>query len=405
MTRSIRLISLVAAAALLASSAHATLRRPDLPSPLSTGEVHDGSSSELWFSVVDTTQELSYSLDLGVTIAQLRATNADTGNLSGLASTGTNLSAGFQKASDATNDYAFWVIAASNDSAWRSLTTALGNLGNATWAVMGADSLGSASAGQRGFVTTVQQGQEAAYRDFGNGAINQLVGGTLASFVGTGLNSRPSHAVSSDPSGDLESSIAVNGSSLDSKRDNPDAYFGLVLDAFSSASSPLMTNAVGQSAWFYDVTRSGASNLLKANVNEFDNLAGDAYWGFTAEAGDTGRYLLSYVLPRYLSPTEQAAGLTFENNFARLAGVLSVNAGVGQADTVLSLTEGFMRRLVSRQQAQGLVDTADGLKFTQDLGVGQAMALAVSAVPEPGTWGLMALGVLALGWRVRRSGP
>ena len=381
---------------LAAQQADATLRRPNL-STLSTGEATDGTQSELWFSVIDPVAEVSYTLDLGVTVAMVRQTNADAGKATTLLSTGSNIAATFTTASDATRDYAFWIIDATRDAAWLQFRAAA-NMTSAVWAVMGADAIGSAAiVGGRGMLLTIGQGGEANYRNLTNGGLNSLFS-PANEFIGVGVNNRPSHSVADDVTGDLESSIAINGSSFDSKAANPDAYFGKVTDAFSTLNVPAITNPVGQSAWFYDVSRSGSSNLALSTVNEFDNLAGDAYWGFIAEAGNTGRYLLSYTTPRFVSQAETAAALTFENSFAHLAGVLSVATAVGHSAEVISLTDGFLRRLVAQRAARAQVD-GDALKTIQFVATLQA---PVAAVPEPSAWALMAAGLAGLGLRARR---
>lgn len=389
------------AGALLVMAASATVRRPDLPA-LSNGDPHDGTLAELVFAIVDASKEVSYTLDLGVTIAQMRAANAadGKGNLSGVVAVGSNTAATFQAASDTTRDYAFWIIDGASDVAWRSFATAVGPMGNASWAVFGADATGTSGAGQRGYITTVQQGQEQAMRTMGNALVNSMLS-SAAPFIGTGVNNRPGHVVESDPTGDLESSIAINGASFDSKATSPDAYFGALIEAYGVKGLPGVTNLVGESAWFYDITRSSSSNLNSAKVivNEFDNLAGDAYWGFTAEDGGTGRYLLSFVMPRYLSTQETLAHVTFDNNFARLAGVLSLAAPTADTGEVLGMTEGFLRRLVQRKAAQGGV--ADPVTRLGLPSAGPWPAVAV--VPEPSTWALWGLGLAALAaWRRRR---
>jgi hypothetical protein len=352
--RSTPLLLVMLAGLLCAQQAQATLRRPAL-SALSTGESTDGTLSELWFTVFDPVGEASYTLDLGVTMAMLRSTNVDAGSAADLAPAGSNIAASFVAASDTTNDYAFWIVDATVDTAWSQFAAAT-TLSNAVWAVMGSDAVGSSAAGNRRMLLTIGQGNEGSYRSLTNNGLNGLFS-PVNEFVGLGVNNRPSHSVDSDVTGDLESSIAINGSSYDTKAANPDAYFGKVADAFSALNVPAVTNPIGQSAWFYDISRSGANQLLQVNIDEFDNLAGDAYWGFIAEAGDTGRYLLSYTTPRFVSQAETAAALTFENSFARLAGVLSVASAVGQSDAVISLTDGFLRRLVSRSATRAQVDS------------------------------------------------
>lgn len=394
--RSTPLLLALLAGLLCAHAAQATLRRPNLTT-LSTGASTDGSLSELWFSVLDPVAEVSYTLDLGVTLTQLRTTNTDAGSAAALTTAGTNLSATFTTARDTTRDYAFWIIDSAKDLAWAEFIAAA-TLGNAAWSVMGADAVGAASgANARRMLLTIGQGNEAAYRSITNQTLGALYA-PAGEFAG-GVNNRPRHSVDSDVTGDLESSIAINGSSFDTKAANPDAYFGKVVDAFSTFVPPV-TNAIGQSAWFYDITRSASSGLLLSTIDEFDNLGGDSYWGFIAEAGNTGRYLLSYTTQRFVSIAEAKAALTFENSFAHLAGVLSVANAVGQTSEVIGLADGFLRRLVSRAAARSQVD-GGMLQVAQ----GVQVPSMTSPVPEPAGWALMGLGLAGIGlWSRRRAG-
>ncbi|MEK8050036.1 VPLPA-CTERM sorting domain-containing protein [Ideonella sp. DXS22W] len=392
----LRSIPVVTLALLLTAAGHtdAAIRRPNLGT-LSTGSTTDGTQSELWMSVWDSVAEASYTLDLGVTIAQMRATNADQGSLANLAPAGNNISATFQKASDATNDYAFWILDGAKDTAWRNFLAGSSNVSNLSWSVLSADGIGSNTGGNVAFLLTVQQGQEEAYRTVTNQSFAS-VRASIQNFITAGINTQPSHKVDG-VSSDNEDAIAINGSSFDTKAANPSGYFGSLAGLFVSAGVPRIYNTIGQSAWFYDLTRQTSSALDFAQVNEFDNLAGDAYWGFTAEDGNTGRYLLSYVMPRFVSAAEATAHVTFENSFAHLAGVLSIANPTGHADSVLSLGEGFLRRLALRAR---LAQT-DGLKGVTSVDVGPLGQ--VSAVPEPAApWQLLAglAGLVALRrWR------
>jgi hypothetical protein len=378
--------------------AQAALRRPNLTT-LTPGGLTDGTQSELWFSLWDPVNEVSYTLDLGVTVAMMRATNADQGVLASLLPAGVNASATFQKASDASRDYAFWIIS-TQDTAWSQFSQAASSLATAQWMVMGADSVGNNNAGNLGYLLTVRQGDEEAIRATTNGGFS-----TLRSAVHTmvsSLNLRPGHNDQTTVvSADSEAGVAWNGSSFDTKADNPNSYYAKLGDQLTTF-GVRTTNPVGSSAWFYDMTRSSSDSLAAVGINEFDNLAGDAYWGFTAEDGNTGRYLLSFVMPRFLSTTEITAGVTFDNNFARLAGVLSLAAPTADTGDVLGLTEGFLRRLAQRKTAQGGVDN---VVTRLSLPNGGGM-LAVAVVPEPSSMAMWSLGLglaAIAAWRRRRS--
>lgn len=131
--------------------------------------------------------------------------------------------------------------------------------------------------------------------------------------------------------------------------------------------TPPPFNKVGTSSWFYHVQTSATDGDAKVLVDEFDNKTHDAFWGLGIDS--SGNYILSYTLP---GATIQAQAST-EAGRAR------------QSFTDFSAQAGGAR----------LLGLADDTSFS--------LSSQVSAVPEPESWGLMALGVAVLSLARRRA--
>ena len=104
-------------------------------------------------------------------------------------------------------------------------------------------------------------------------------------------------------------------------------------------------------------------------VDEFDNLQADGYWGFIKDP-NSAKYILSYTL-----------------NGANPRVLVSTDAGRARQSGIDYSAHGGNARLI------GI--SADDV----------ALQAAVTAVPEPQTWGLMLAGLAAFGGlrRLRRS--
>lgn len=141
-------------------------------------------------------------------------------------------------------------------------------------------------------------------------------------------------------------------------------------------------NPLGSSSWFYQVTRSQAQDGPQAwyeseatvEVDEFDNLGHDAYWGLTKD--EKGEFVLSYTMPGVLTPTVTAAGLQRRS-------FIDFSAGSGRAQLITARAGEFA----------GWKPSLDG--FTPHA--------PIAAVPEPASWGLMGLGLAALIGARRRA--
>jgi hypothetical protein len=167
-------------------------------------------------------------------------------------------------------------------------------------------------------------------------------------------------------------------------------------------------NLVGQSSWFYYVTGGSVAfdSSVPVVIDEFDNLTNDGYWGLAAAsaADKAGQYFLSYNLNGTMTTLEARSGTLASNNFARLAGVLSLSSSAGKGQTVLNLTESFLRGF--SKVAASLPSAANG-KLSQALASDATLdPPSPSAVPEAGSAALMSAGLALLvgaRWRRRRA--
>ncbi|MBW8844306.1 MAG: PEP-CTERM sorting domain-containing protein [Burkholderiales bacterium] len=196
--------------------------------------------------------------------------------------------------------------------------------------------------------------------------------GDLADAVGTlGNNFGRLNTQAGNCSGTCATDYAANSSYLNVKGQL--AYAGSIFKAdqtlpSAAAGSPSIFNAVNHSSWFYATTATSDNSTDAIAVDEFDNgtLAGghDAYWGLGIDSN--GNYILSFTMEPSLAEAQTAAGALL-----RLRTDFTANYGHARLITVPG---------------------GDALN-----GVG-----AVTAVPEPATWGLMGLGLAMLAARARR---
>lgn len=146
--------------------------------------------------------------------------------------------------------------------------------------------------------------------------------------------------------------------------DKPDSVLAGGRLNFQAYSFDIM-NKVGESSWFYYLTPSNDTPESTIAIDEFDNLKHDAYWGLAKDS--EGDYILSFTLAPLVEPTRSPQGLQRRN-------LTDFSAWYGQARQVAAASDEFL-----------------------------GWGASVTAVPEPGTYGLMALGLLVLGVRARKS--
>ncbi len=233
---------------------------------------------------------------------------------------------------------------------------------------------------------------------------------SIESFVGA-TNAQTGHAAPGNGSAIVLETAAPDWHFPFNSVTTPTIGNGGVLD-FNGALGAATGNLIGQSSWFYKVSRGTEEfdQTLPVTIDEFDNLGGDGYWGLAAATGPTrnGQYFLSYTIPAFQSQQERAGGLLYGNNFARLGGVMSLSSSAGRGSSVLNMTTSFLRGLAqSRLQA---TDAGEERAFItaspgRDFGIDGDRILAArltSAVPEPETGLLLGAGLGLLAWRAAR---
>jgi hypothetical protein len=335
-----------------------------------TNAAYSGNG-ELFMAVFDDAAKISYAFDLGVSMNDFFTIGQQ--------------DTGYQR---------FWPV---NDANWTSFLSQV-TPASLQWSVLAFDTVGGGAIGQLRMFATVKQGDECKMIDctrITSGAptgfstiTNQLfstgIGAAQAGTFFTAVNTTGTHGVSGQA---LD--YAVNGNSVNADTDTGNSYFGSGSAGLSTTlnnNAPYsMANAVGQSSWFYYLTRSGSVQLEGAQVDEFDNLGADGYFGFTyvdpavdPASPYVGQYVLSYTLA--------AAGLTpAQASFVRQ---------IGRTETSLG---GSMVRLPGVAMATAGESPA-GLA-TLRLG---GLTSVASVVPEPGSALMLAAGGLLLALRRRR---
>jgi hypothetical protein len=313
-------------------------------------------NGELALFVVDATAQVSYSLDLGITLNDFF--------IAGQPDAGVQM---------------FIPVDDANWTRFLSMTDPT----RLRWEVTGFDSTGGTAAGAVRWFVTASQGDEGNIALLDNIRYYNVANTSLRVGYYGRLNQTGTHSSTGGPS----TEYALNGSSVNTQPDLNSAYWGI--DVYHNI-SPDGTgfgagNAVGKSSWFYYLTRSGSDQTALVTVDEFDNLGHDGYWGFTyvdpaTDSPYAGKYLLSYTL--------QAAGVT--------AAQAAFAAGIGRTE----YTGGFS---VSKLGPAAAAVEQPAAFASRMLG---AATLPAQPVPEPASAALVLAG---LGWLAaraqRRRGP
>ena len=324
-------------------------------------------NGELFMSVFDATAKVSYTFDTGVLMDDF-----------------------FVFGQQDSGSQRFWQI---DDANWTDFLSRV-NVSNLRWAVMAGDSSGTQLAGGTRLFTTLSLTPAGTGPDYvTNGPTNtQFTSGLGSTQLGTfisGVNVTGTHGAPGAASIDY----SVNGSSVNAQTDPGINYFGepggTGPDFNTNMRNLHLDNAVGQSSFFYYITRTNSptggigNGILKATFDEFDNLGHDGYFGFTyvdallyPTSPFAGKYLLSYTIASALPTAQQTA-------FA---------ASIGRTEH----DGGFSVVRLDGVAAAGF-ETGAGLTSVKLGGVGTAGDSITSSVPEPTSWALLlgGLGVLS----------
>lgn len=324
-------------------------------------------NGELFMSVFDATAKVSYTFDTGVLMDDF-----------------------FVFGQQDSGSQRFWQI---DDANWTDFMSRV-NVANLRWAVMAGDSAGTALAGGTRLFTTLSLTTSGTGPDYvTNGPNNtQFTSGLGSTQLGVflaGVNVTGTHGAP----GATATDFGVNGSSVNAQTDPGINYFGepggTGPDFNANMRSLHLDNAVGQSSFFYYITRTNSATgglgngIQKATFDEFDNLGHDGYFGFTyvdallyPTSPFAGKYLLSYTIASALPTAQQTA-------FA---------ASIGRTE----YDGGFSVVRLDGVAAAGF-ETGAGTTSVKLGGIGPAGDSITSSVPEPTSWALLLGGLGVLG--------
>ena len=347
----------------------------------SHGAIANGTSGngELFLNVFDATAKVSYAYDIGIRM--------DDFFISGQPDGGTQR---------------FWALS-------DALFTTFLSLVNATdlqWSVLAIDSTGSTAPGLQRLFTTIKQGDEAKVANQTNANFTNGIGASQGGRFFDTVNGisikdagQSTHIVRAE---DQINYDGINGSSFSLITDPGLGYYGEsggLTPTYNGTAPYSAANAIGKSAWFYYITRSGSTGTNRVVIDEFDNGDGvnaasghDGYWGFVKVNDNSspydGKYLLSYTLdPRVYAI---AAATAAQREFA---------ASIGRTE----LTGGsWVERLGGVGIAAAQEHSAGWILPLAAVADMPAGLPAVSSVPEPASAALLLAGGAWL-WQRRRT--
>jgi PEP-CTERM motif len=339
-----------------------TVGAPAAWSAIDLGDTGTGDG-EFVLVVLDPVREVSYALDLGYRMDTLLVDGQK--------------DEGFQR---------FWKVDGDTDARFKRLLDLDTAPTSLRWGVVSADVIGAFEivgffqdpGDLRVFTTlehTVETGTVNPFYTKLLGLTNDEMATSANVYSGffTGLNIE---AVNVDNTHGTNGTIdySFNGSSFHSKGQGN--FFSDALVNFGVTGGPSVLNAVGSSSWAYQALNSDGSGFSTMLVDEFDNLTHDGFWGLAVDTD--GSFALSFTI--------EGTGLTLaQRSFVQAIGRTEQNRGFalrrldGVATASFETGSGFSRRLLGSDELA-----------------------AVSSVPEPGSWALMALGLGLLGSAARR---
>lgn len=314
-------------------------------------------NAELFLLIWDQTNKVAYNKDLGIDARAFWVQAQQ--------------DAGYSK---------FINIDAGSDPVFAAFKSASPDSSKQVWAVLAADTNGSASVpGEQYVYTTLKQGSAAGVVNPDWQSLTGLsngddAGGGLAAVVANYVNVSNIAQLGSLNTHGNEGVDHGAGFTSNADADSKPGYIGNgSFPFYASKGTPgsvgeYMTwyrpfNAVGKSSWFYMGGASSEDNNDPFAVDEFDNLGADGYWGLGVDG--TGKYVLSFNMPAYTP----AATVSSAEGRLRLS--------------TTDYASGFASRQIATPADEFAVQ-------------------ALSPVPEPTTGVLFGLGLLALGLAASR---
>ena len=168
------------------------------------------------------------------------------------------------------------------------------------WSVLASETTGGTVKGGQRLFTTVKSGSEGLIGNMTNQGLTNGIGSTQLGTFYSAVNQTGTHPP--------QNNFDIHGNSVNLKSDG-NAYFGVgqthnrpMLNGNATFSS---SNDVGVDSFFYYLTRSGATQLDKVAIDQFDNAASKGMFSFGMAAGNgvasldasrSGGYTLTYSL-------------------------------------------------------------------------------------------------------------